>query len=220
MLIRNLPTRLVPPLAFFKLALGLVAFWATWGTPASQDPNFSYALHGLLPVAFGGTGALLLIGGRKDRRAVNLGAFFLAASTAWSNRPLRLFTAGEAGPSLFSLADAFELDAFMAFFLWRFTRDFPVPAATLPSHRRIQRVIRFSAAAGGILFLLNLLGYVARNTPAGSAVQEALAWFAPKRGQGFYYSVVLPLTASAFPFLLWKARFAPQEDQRYLALTA
>ena len=89
MLIRFLPTRLVPPLAAFKLALGLVAFWATWGTQAGRDPAFPYVLHGLLAVAFAGTGALLLIGGRQDRRAVNLGAFFLATCTAWMNRPLR-----------------------------------------------------------------------------------------------------------------------------------
>lgn len=214
MLIRTLPTRLVPPLAFFKLALGLVAFGALWGSPTTADPYFPYPLHGLLSVAFGGTGALLMIGGRKDRRAVNLGAFFLAASTSWCNKPLRLFTTGEAGPSLFSIADALELDAFMAFFLWRFARDFPVSTINLPIHRRVQQVIRISAVAGAALFFVNLLVYVAGHAPVSAAVKDTLAWFTPKRGQGFYYSVVSPLTAAAFPFLLWKARFASQEDQR------
>ena len=214
MLIRSIPTRLVPPLAAFKLALGLVAFWATWGTKAGQDPGFPYVLHGLLPIAFGGTGALLLIGGRGDRRAVNLGAFFLATSTAWTNRPLRYFTEGEAGFGLFSLANALELDAFMAFFLWRFVRDFPASVTSLPVRGRIQLAIRLSAVAGALLFAVNLLGYAAQHVPDGSSLSQALAGFAPKRGQGVYYAVVLALTTAAFPALLWKARSAQRDDQR------
>ncbi len=214
MLIRSLPTRLVPPLAAFKLALGLVAFWATWGAEAGQDPAFPYVLHGVLIVAFGGTGALLLLGGREDRRAVNLGAFFLATSTAWANRPLRLFAAGDPGLGLFSLVNALELDAFMAFFLWRFVRDFPTPPTSLSVRSRIQLVIRLSAVAGGLLFALNLLGYAAHHIQDASGLAETFARFAPKRGKGIYYGVVLPLTTAAFPALLWKARSAQRDDQR------
>ncbi|HEV2856613.1 MAG TPA: serine/threonine-protein kinase [Thermoanaerobaculia bacterium] len=214
MLIRTFPTRLVPPLAVFKLALGLVAFWATWGTPASQDATFPYVLHALLSVAFGITGALLLLGGRADRRAVTLGAFFVAAATSWSNRPLRLFSAAGQDSSLFSLANALQLDAFMAYFLWRFVRDFPAPPASLPSRRRMQLVVRVSAVAGTLLFLVNLLGFAVQHAPGGPGPWAALTWFAPKQGQGFYYGVVLTLTIAAFPLLLWKARSAQRDDQR------
>ncbi len=215
MLIRSIPTRLVPPLAAFKLALGLAAFWATWGAQAGKDASFPYVLYGLLGVAFGGTGALLLLGGREDRRAVNLGAFFLAASTAYSNGPLRYLTEeGGPGSGFFSLVNALELDAFMAFFLWRFVRDFPAAVPSLPGRSRIQLVIRLSAVAAVLLFALNLLGYVAQHMPEGSALAEDLAVAAPRRGRGIYYGVVLPLTIAAFPALLWRARSAQREDQR------
>ena len=214
MLIRSIPTRLVPPLAAFKLALGLVAFGATWGAQAGKDADFPYVLYGLLAVAFGGTGVLLILGGREDRRAVNLGAFFLATSTAYGNAPLRHLAAAGPGFGFFSLVNALELDAFMAFFLWRFVRDFPASVTSLPGRNRIQLVIRLSAVAAVLLFALNLLGYMAQHLPDGSRLAKALSDFAPTRGQGIYYGVVLPLTMAAFPALLWRARSAQREDQR------
>jgi eukaryotic-like serine/threonine-protein kinase len=213
-LTRSLPTRLVPPLAAFKLVLGLVAFFSTYESAASRDPYYFYFLYGLLSVAFGTTAALLLLGGHEDRRAVALGGFFLVTATAWCNKPLTLFTEREPGISLFSLADALELDALMAWFLWTFVRDFPSPPASLPSRRRIQLAIGVSATAGLLLFTLNLLQFAAKHVPGDSGLGEALAWFAPKRGQGIYYTVVLTLTAAAFPFLLWKARSVQRAEQR------
>ncbi len=194
--------------------MGLVAFWATWGAEAGLDRGFPYVLHGLLITAFGGTGALLLFGGRGDRRAVNLGAFFLATSTAWANKPLRLFAHGDPGLGLFSLADALELDAFMAFFLWRFVRDFPAPMSSLAGRRRTQQIIGLCAAAGLALFVLNLLLYAARQVPGGFALAEALGLFAPQRGQGLYYAVALALATGAFAVLLWRAHTAQRDDQR------
>jgi hypothetical protein len=205
-------SRFVPPLAAFKLALGLIAFLLTYERAAGRDPIFPYAYYGLFAVAFGATAAPLLLGGREDRRAVALGGFFLAIATAWSNKPLTLFTEGEPGVSLFSLADAMELDAFMAYFLWVFVRDFPHPPVSLSSRRRIQIAVRVSAAAGLLLFLTNLLHFVAERAAAGPWAW--LAGLAPQRGEGLYYSVVLALTGAAFPFLLWKARFLQRAEQR------
>ncbi|HEX9944742.1 MAG TPA: hypothetical protein VGG03_22260, partial [Thermoanaerobaculia bacterium] len=214
MLKRSLLTRLVPALAAAKLALGLVALFATYDLGVAQEPHYPYSFFGLLPAAFGATAALLLLGGREDRRAVTLGGFFMVTATAWSNKPLTLLTMRESGVSLFSLADALELDAFMAWFLWTFVRDFPSPPTSLSSRRRIQLAIFASAAVGLLFFTFNLLGFAARHAPGGSGVWEALAWFAPRRGQGVYYVAVLALTGGAFSFLLWKARFAQWTEQR------
>jgi hypothetical protein len=211
---RSLLARLVPPLAVFKLALGLGAFLATYSHAAGRDPIFPYAFYGLFAVAFSATAALLLLGGRQDQRAMALGGFFLVTATAWCNKPLTLFSQGETGVNLFNLADALELDAFIAYFLWAFVRDFPNPAPSLTSRRWIQRAVHASAAAGFLLFGLNLLQFAAQHIPGDPGLWRALSRFVPQRGQGIYYSVVLPLAGAAFPLLLWKARFAAQAEQR------
>jgi hypothetical protein len=210
----SLATRLVPPLAAFKLALGLAAFFLTYASAAGRDRFFPYVFYGLFAAAFGATGALLLLGGREDRRAQALGGFFLVTATAWCNKPLTILTHEHPGGGLFALADAMELDALMAYFLWAFVRDFPNPPASVPSRRRFQIAVRASAAAGVLLFGLNLLWLAVRQAGGAAGVWGTLAWFAPQRGKGFYYGLVLALTGAAFPWLLWKARFARQAEQR------
>ena len=215
MLKRSVLSRLVLALAAFKLALGLVAFVMTYKVAAGRDPNFPYALYGLFISGFGLTAALLLLGGRGDRRAISLGGFFLVTATAWCNKPLAVACEGHPGINLFSLVNAFELDAFMAWFLWRFVRDFPQPSVSLPVRQRIQVVVRLSAAAGVLLFLFNLLHFAALNLPMGEgSAWRLLAWFVPQRGQGAYYSVAMGLTGAAFCLLLWKARAGPNPEYR------
>ncbi len=207
-------TRLIPPLAAFKVALGLAAFCLVYERAAGRVPYFPYAFYGLFAAAFAAAAALLLLGGREDPRALALGGFFLVTATAWCNRPLTDLHRLGGGGGLFALADALEVDAFMAYFLWTFVRDFPHPAASIPSRRRIQLVVRASAAAGLLLFGLNLLRFAAQHLPGASGLGAALAAFIPQRGKGIYYSLVLALTGAAFPLLIWKARFAQRAEQR------
>jgi len=203
-------TRLVPPLAVFKLAVGLAVFFATYQS-APRKPTFPYAFNGLLPAAFGITGLLLLIGGRRDRRAVALGSFFLVTATSWSNAPLQLLAARPGpGSGFFALLDALRVDAFMPYFLWAFVRDFPNPPPSMDSRRRFQLTLRLSAAAGGLLFALNLLRSLA---PHAADDWHLLEPFAPD-GSAVYFGVLVPLIAAAFILLMWKARFALQAEQR------
>ncbi|HEV8578151.1 MAG TPA: serine/threonine-protein kinase [Thermoanaerobaculia bacterium] len=206
--------RVVPLLAGFKLTLGLAAFCVTYGSAAGRDPFFPYIFYGLFAAAFGATAALLLLGGREDRRALALGGFFLVTATSWCNKPLTILSRAGPDGGVFALADAMELDGFMAYFLWTFVRDFPSPSPSLVSRRRIQVVVRISAVAGLLLFILNLLRFAAHHAPGSRGLWAALSWFAPQRGQGFYYSLALALTGAAFPLLLWKARFAQKAEQR------
>ncbi|MBW8874571.1 MAG: protein kinase [Acidobacteria bacterium] len=215
MLRGSLLARLVPPLAAFKLAMGLAAFVVTYDGAAGRDPTFPYVFYGLFSAAFGATAALLLLGGGKDRRSLALGGFFLVTATAWSNGPLSLFLKAHRDASLFSVANALEVNAFMPWFLWRFVRDFPQPSVSLPVRRRIQTAVRVSAAAGLILFFLNLLLFTLRNVSGmPEDALRLLTWFTPKRGEGSFYTVTLGLTAAAFGLLLWKARAARGDDQR------
>ncbi len=211
MLKQPLLTRLVPPLAAAKLALGLAAFVMTYEQAAGSDPAFPYAFHGLFSIAFAATATLLLIGGHEDRRAVALGGFFLVTATAWCNRPLRLLVESDPGFDLFALANAMEVEAFMPYFLWSFAREFPGPAVSLSSRRLLQLAVRLSAAAGFLLFGLNLLRHF---LPDGSGPWQALDAVIPKRAEGMFYTVVMLLAAAALCALPWKARSAAPDERR------
>ncbi len=210
MLKLSLPARLVPPLAAVKLTLGLVAFCATYASFAGRDPAFAYANYGLFATVFGATGALLLLGGREDRRALALGGFFLAIATSWSDRPLRnLWQEDPAGYGLLALADALEVSAFIPYFIWVFVREFPSPP---PDRRPYQLMIHLSAIGGLALFAVNLLAFVLQllNVPQA----KALAVFAPEGEREYFYDVVDLLTAVALLVLPWKARQAQGPERR------
>jgi len=201
--------RLLPLLALIKAGAGLVAL--AIAHDHIQDDFYPWYLHAVYAVPFLSTGLLLLFGGRRDDRAVNLGGFFLMATTAFLNRPMRTFVEFQyPGHELMKFLDVLELDAFMAFFLWSFARDFPHPLVSSAGQRRVRAAVLTSLAAGAILFALNLLYYVWH---AGQ-----LAELTPKRGQGIYYSVVLPLTAAAFVFLYWRSRHLQGTDLRRVRL--
>lgn len=202
-------TRLIPSLALFKLGSGLVAFFLTCGAAAQQqDPSFPYPLHLVFIIEFSLPAALLLLGGRGDPRAVALGSFFLVGITSWCNRPLSLATVlfgGTAAGSVFHLADALELDSLMPFFLWSFVQEFPA-LTRQPARRWIDRLITVSAVAGCTLFGLNLAKNLAAGPLLPGAVRGLLAALVPMRGMGIYYSILMPLTAAAIPYLVWKGR--------------
>jgi hypothetical protein len=208
-------TRLVPSLALFKLASGLAAFFLTWDAAAGRDPTFPYLLYFVFICEFGIPAAFLFFGGRGDPRAVALGSFFLMGITAWCNHPLSLATVlygGTAG-RLFHVADALELDCLMAFFLWIFVREFPA-TTPLPAKRWVDRLVVASAAAGLTLFGLNLVQNLTAGPLLPAAVRSLLAEMVPMRGMGLYYSVLMPLTAAAIAYLVWKGRSLEDDEYR------
>ena len=212
-------TRLVPSLASVKVAMGLAAFFLTYGVAAGRDPLFPYVFYFFFLLAFGLTAALLLLGGRGDRRALALGGFFLTAATAWCNKPLGNLAELWAGKEVWLLqaVDALELDAFIAFYLWMFARDFPHPPLSVAVRSRMNVFIRVSAAAGLILFGLNLLRFTVGQL-GGEAWWQGLGAIVPQRGKGAYYTVIMALTAGAFAVLPWKARALKGSDQRRVRL--
>jgi len=187
-----------------------VATWATYARFAGRDPAFAYGNYVLFAVVFGATGALLLLGGREDRRALALGGFFLAIATSWSDRPLHNLWQGDpASYGLLALVDALEVTAFVPYFIWVFVRELPSPP---PDRRPYQVMIRLCAAGGLALFAINLLAYVLQLLGAPQA--RALAVFAPEARQEIFYSFVDLLTAAALLVLPWKARQAQGPEKR------
>ncbi|MFL6259091.1 MAG: serine/threonine-protein kinase [Thermoanaerobaculia bacterium] len=211
MLKLSLPARLVPPLAAAKLTLGLVAFWIAYASFAGPNPAFAYGYYALFSIPFAATGALLLLGGREDRRALALGGFFLAIATSWSDGPLRsLWKSDPSRYGLLMLVDALEVSAFVPYFIWVFVREFPSPP---PDRRRYQLMVHGSAAAGLALFALNLLRYGLLQGGLPDAA-KALDVFAPDDHKEIFYDVVNLATAAALLVLPWKARQAQGPEKR------
>lgn len=210
-------TRLVPLLALFKLALGLVAFFLTWGVAATErDPAFPYVLYLVFIIEFGVPAALLLLGGRGDPRAVTLGSFFLVGITAWCNHPLHLATVlfeGSTPSVLFHFADALELDCLMAFYLWGFVREFPAPTRP-PAKRWVDILVVATGAAGLTLFGLNLVLNLMAGPLLPAEVRGFLATLVPMRGMGLYYSVLMPPIAAALAYLVWRGRSLADDELR------
>jgi hypothetical protein len=205
--------RLVPLVALIKVGAGLAALFSI--RQLITDEVYPWYFHLLFAVPFLATGVLLIAGGRRDSRAVYLGGFFLMAATAFVNRPLRTYVA-EAYPAagLLDFLDALELDAFMAFYVWSFARDFPHPLVSAEGQRRIRWAVLGSLTAGTTLFALNLLNFLTK-PPQGPGPLDDLI---PMRGKGLYYSILLPLTVAAFGFLLWRARRLEGTEQRRMRL--
>jgi hypothetical protein len=210
-------SRLVPGLACLKAALGLAATFLIYEQAAGRDPIFPYPFYPLFILAFGATAGLLLLGGRKDARAFALGGFFLMGATAWANKPLSDLARLNGGPEGLFLAalGSLELDAFLAFYLWTFTRDFPHPPGSVAVRRGMTLVARLAAAVGVVLVAVNLLLFV---TGSPDLLEGALGRFAPQRGGGLYYMLTMPLIAAALPVLIWKAWTLKGSDQRRLRL--
>ena len=188
-----------------------MAFWIAYESFAGPNPAFAYGYYALFSIPFAATGALLLLGGREDRRALALGGFFLAIATSWSDGPLHsLWKSDPSRYGLLALVDALELSAFVPYFIWVFVREFPSPP---PDRRWYQLMVRGSAAAGLALFAINLLRYGLLQGGLEEAA-KALDVFAPDDRREVFYDVVDLTTAAALFVLPWKAWQAQGPEKR------
>jgi len=204
-------TRLIPALACAKAVAGVAAWFFSVRT-APADPIFPHSLFLFFGLEFGATAALLILGGRQDRRAQTLGFFFLTAMTSWATTPLRQAAMQVDAPAarLLSGLAGLDLDALMVYYLWAFVRDFPAPARSPLTRKRLDTVVTASAAVGFALFALNLLAPLAART----ALEPLFAVLKPMRGQGLYYSVLMPLATAALVYLIWKGRSLEETEYR------
>ncbi|HYN21739.1 MAG TPA: GAF domain-containing protein, partial [Thermoanaerobaculia bacterium] len=204
---------MIPLLALIKVGAGLAALFAVRGLIV--DPIYPWYFHLFHAAPFLAAGVLLIAGGRRDSRATDLGSFFLMAATAFVNRPLRQFVkARYPGAGLMEFLDVLELDAFMAFYLWRFARDFPHPLVSGSGQRRIRGAVLASCAAGSLFFCLNLLYFFTERVRGF----EFLSRLVPMRAEGLYYGLLLPLTLSCFVFLFWRGFHVLGAEQRRVRL--
>ncbi len=204
-------------LALVKVSLGVAALAAVYSR-VDPDPVYPWLLHLVYGLPFTAAGILLVAGGRRDPRAISLGGFFLMAATSFFNRPLRTYVGLTLpGHAVFAAVDALELDAFMAYFLWTFARDFPHQLVSTVGRQRIRLAVLLSLGVGLGLFSLNILHYLTSQVIQVKSL-SLLAELIPMRGKGLFYIFLLPLTLGAFGFLIWRGRQLDVTDHRRVRL--
>jgi hypothetical protein len=168
--------RLVLAVALVKVAFGTVGTFGDLKGPAYFHPFF----YTVFLTIFGAGAALLVLGGREDRRAVALGGFFAAFASAYAKTPLSPLAAGALAMPVASL-QALRPDMFLPYFLWRFVRDFPDAPPTVQTRRLVRQGIAASAWAGASLFLLCVVAVLAAAHPLPSLRLQRFRAFRSQR---------------------------------------
>jgi protein kinase-like protein/GAF domain-containing protein len=198
------------------LLKAVVALLAALSLPIPSNPAFPKALYFFCLTAFGVGGALLLLYGREDRRAIALAGFFAAFAAPYTITPINTLqgavTADMTG--LVASLQALRPDTFLAYFLWRFVRDFPDVPQSARMRRWVRRGLTASGWAGGGLFLFGLgMAYTGR-LPSTSLVRKLFERFDPKGELGLLWGILTPLIILALAALARKARGAVAAEQR------
>jgi GAF domain-containing protein len=163
---------------------------------------------------FAAIGLLLMQGARRDRRASDLGCFFLLIASS--------LTTGNASASSLSrpLGIAARLttvqpESFLPLAWWAFIREFP----RCPSGRG-DRIVRFaiawSAVLGVVLFLANL-AFVASPAPASGPWGRALA-AVHRAPRNLFWPLLLLTTLPGLPLAVWRAAAASIEERARVRL--
>ena len=162
------------------------------------NPQVPRASVLLLLATLVGAAFLLVLRERRDPRALWLAGLFLTIAAGASRAyvgPLR-----EAGPPLSALAVGVLPEAFFAFFVWGLVRDFPRRRGFARGRRFLRASLRAGAAAGLLLFGLNLAlwlgGLLGLSPPAGLARSLGVG------ADSWLWPVVAVLALPAFVFAL------------------
>ncbi len=200
--------------ALVQIALGLAglavaAAGVDWPRPTAVR-DWQRALEIL---AFGALAAHLLLGSRRDARAVSLGALLLLIAVFFAHPPI-LALALALPPEWSRLAlgvRSFTVDAFVPALAWIFVRDFPRALEWPRSAAFVRAMIALSLTVAIALIAANV-AIVARSQPG------LLASLARTDPTGFYWTLVFGLLLPVLPFALWRTRHAPPDERRRIGL--
>lgn len=156
-------------------------------------------------LAFGGAGAVLVYGARRDCRARYLGCFFLLVASSFTRRLIPgLAALGLAGERGIIALQAVAPESFLPAFFWLFVARFPRQAAFQAAQRASRALARGAVLLGVVLFCASLPGI------------EAVPWLAPlsRARSDLYWAALFLAVAPALPVALWKSRTAVAEERR------
>ena len=175
----------------------------------------------LAALAFATAGLVLLAGARTDARAGDLGALLVLAGSAFADHLVApLWPRATPFVTLARAVLALQADAFTPYFLWRFARAFPRAAVSPAGDRRFARATRACLALGTILFSANLFNSFVALAPAAAPPATALSYLSREAPAGAYWFLQFGLLIAALITLGWRARGAPPDERRRVALLA
>jgi hypothetical protein len=198
--------------AIVQIAVGIVGYIAY--RPYSW-PNF---LRLLTIVSFAGVG-LVLWRNRTNMRSRYLGIVFLLYAFGFSRNPFgEVLDAWLDSPSVAPLATllgtGIAVDAWAAYFVWRFAQRFPVTIRFTTFDRLAVAFARISFAVAAVLFALNVSG-------AFVALPDLAFAFTLADEQGQWYSgTVFLLAVLALPVMLMRTADAPPQERDRVRLFA
>jgi hypothetical protein len=210
------------PIWFWAL-MGLAAVKVIAGVPglvlpeASAGPQspFAWWVYLVTVAVYTTFGGVLLLGGRRDPRAVLLGGVFLLAGSMAADRGLaRIAVHGPALTAQFAaVLHALAPGAFRPLLVWLFACTFPRDALT-GGWRRVAAAGRAVCAAVGIMLFAISLWAAVDVLVAGSSMPDALLRFTAGHPDAYFWLIVTPLTLAGTPLVLLNMRAAGRSDLR------
>jgi hypothetical protein len=205
-----LPALVLAIAAASKSLLGLVGLLRVSGGNASTIPAPVYAV---MLAAFLLSGSALAWGGRRDRRAFDLGACFLVIGSTFADRgiaqvELALFGTGVMAATLRHVC----LETWSPWLLWSFVRRFPRGSLFGRTHSLWRTGHDAALSLGGSLFLLQLLAPAIRGD--AGALSPLLDSLYRHGSNTLYWALILGLQGSAIGFAVWRSRGVRVEERR------
>ena len=219
--VRRAGLRLILAATALKLSGALAVFLLQGATdPAAfKELALPPVFYLILMLAVGAGGTLLLWLGRDDRRAWYLALFFLLLATPFSNRWL-LQLAGSSGSGAWVglFLSSLPVDAFFAYFFWRFTGEFPDADSSVGLRRTLAVGSWTTLLLGFLLFghqivllLRSMLSSVGAWQPSKLALQKP---------DYDYYVPLAIATVAGLVVLFLRARDATGAERRRVGLFA
>ncbi len=206
----------LPTWALFALILGAIQIvvgsatvWAGTGTAGGAIPDSIFVLIALVNA---GVAILLLLGGRRDPRALPLGAVFVFSGSAFSLGPLlHLSQAFPSYRSVLQALAAVPVETLLPYFFWRFASEFPQVTRYGHDLKYITFMTRLSLATGTALIMAAL----ARAMFAGRGERPSIPLLdLLERAGPVYWPALLLLVVTALVASLAKLWHAKVEERR------
>ncbi len=192
-------------LAALQVMIGLVGY--AMGSPDRLEVPATWQAALMLVFAVAGLG--LVVGGRHDRRAVLLGAFYLIAATSFAQRFI-----GWVGGSPRPVWASLFLEALAPYVLWRFVQAFPHVERFSRADRRAAFVASCSLVIGCGLLVANLALAI---IPSSLSPTLLLA-LGRHPSHSVYWAIIGGLTLAALLAAPFRARSAATAERGRVAL--
>lgn len=195
----------------FALAALLAALVFHGGGVSSR--TFLMAAH---VAVYGSVSVFLLLGGRRDHRAVLLGMVLLLIASTFADPVMQgLARLGPGWQAAHATARLLQLNALSPYFLWRFVREFPRVSWFGLRGFVTDTYLRLAAWVGGALLAANVLMALFAGWNWSAPPEQASLWFLSRfNALGAYWALHYALSLPAAVALFLKTPAARPDERR------